>query len=319
MLASDMNGNDRQILHRALGIPTRRLDIPQRILDLYEKALYVRNANSQTGGSLPDGVLMTILMICADEIELPTAKPTKYGHLPTGTKMWFKESAWLVVEVEFVCVKDAVGRTYQVKYAGNLRTVGEAQLFLEDPRQSSKPVPPSQKPVEPTVAPADDPELAAKRLAVLDRIKAQWTVGKPVQACAPGTAAFTGTVCGYDDRGNVKVLHPNGTETPVFCDYLYPCAEPEVVVAASDPIETDDEDEDDAPIGDIESLTTDWPKKKHVEVCIPGSDDWKGVVRAHGTGKMLGKVQVKPDDGSAAYRWVPATHLYAVDSNAIVG
>lgn len=311
MLASEMNGNDRQIIHRALGIPMRRLDIPQQILDLYEKAMYVRNVNSQTGGSLPDGVLMTILMVCADCIELPTAKPTKYGHLATGTKMWFQESAWLIIEVEFVCIKDAVGRTYQVKYAGNLRTVGEAQLFLEDPRQKSTPVPVAKKPDESEVATTDDPELAAKRLVILDRIKALWRLGKPVEACAPSTVAFTGKVSGYDDRGNVFVRRPDGSETAVLCDYLYPCAEPKLVVAA-EPIETEDDDGDE-PTGDIVSIAAEWPKTKHVEVCIPGSEEWKGRVKWHGTGKMLGKVQVTPDDGSAAYRWVPAEHLYGVE------
>jgi hypothetical protein len=329
MLASDMNGNDRQIIHRALGIPMRRLDIPQKILDLYEKAMYVRNVNSQTGGSLPDGVLMTILMVCSDCIELPTAKPTKYGHLPTGTKMWFQESVWLIIEVEFVCIKDPVGRTYSVKYAGGLRTVGEAQLFLEDPRQKTT-VPVPEKPAVAAVAPEDDPALAAKRLDILNKIKARWTLGKPVEACAPSTAAFTGTVCGYDDRGNIVVRRPDGSETAVLCDYLYPCAEPEIVLAADQPrsvapIETD-EDDGDIPADDSDVMpaaedakqiaarvATLFPKGEAVEVCVPGSPDWTGTVQGHGGGRMLGRVQVIPDvAGDKAYLWVVAQHLYRV-------
>lgn len=105
---------------------------------------------------------------------------------------------------------------------------------------------------------------------------------------------------------------------------------PQTTVAAAvapDDLVDDEDDEDesdvvpsdeaiaaDDPVVNIaERLKELWPKNRGVDVCVPGEATWSGKILGHGSGRMVGRIQVRPDDGSAAYRWVPAEHLYAVD------
>ena len=333
MLESEMHDADRRILNAVLRIPQTRLHMPEQVLNLYEKAQYARHATGGQG-SLPEAVLMCICLI-ADAIELPQATPTKFGKLAVGTKMFLRVTAWEVVPVEFVGVKDPISKTYTISFCGELRTVNEQQLSLTDPRQASKPVPVTQKPVEAVeqVATEADDALAQQRSDALNRVKARWTVGKRVDACPPSQSAFTGTIVGHDKAGGVVVQHDDGSGlATVLADYLYPLVEdtlPAGMTLAADqpsatvsePIETnDDEDDDESDVlPDITVIKAQWPKGTRADVCIPGSGEWMGDILAHGTGKMLGRVQVKPLDGSAAYRWVPVQHLYPVGVESLVG
>ncbi len=59
-----------------------------------------------------------------------------------------------------------------------------------------------------------------------------------------------------------------------------------------------------------------WPKGNHVDVAVPGTAMFSGVILGHGNGRTKGKVMVRPDGATGnTYKWVPADHLYRCDED----
>ena len=219
----EMHETDRDTLNRLLQIPMRMLTIPEKVCDLYFKA---QRAHSHINpGNLPYDVLMCICLI-ADAIDLPKPTPTKFGHLKEGHPLFFKANDWEWVPCTFIKVQNDLTHIYLVHLYGEDHPVAEKDLRLEHP---------SDVPVEPPAAvtrssgqpdssvavvtqaseetKASDDKAAS--IALVDRLKIAWPIGKAVDVAKPGEAFWSGTIKAHGGgqfAGRMQVL-PLGETT----------------------------------------------------------------------------------------------------------
>ena len=321
MTELDMHTYDRQVIRNILAIPQRRLDIPPRVLELYEQAIYAKHAVTGQPGGLSD-VELRLICLMADAIELPRPVACKFGELVIGTPLYFRVSKYEVVDCQFVAVQDAAKHLYQIRLWGDIRhNIPENQLSLEDPRQkdAAEPKPTAVKPAEPPPAapqPLSEDEAAVQEQRIdlaLSKMQQRWPIGKRVDCCPPGAAALVGTIQGYDRHGNVQV-HPENAPAEsivwVAADDLF-AAEP-APAESSAPIETDDGDEDTDDVDVPADLQAAFPKGTAVLVRSPNEPEFQGTIKGHGSGRFAGRVQVIPAGAARhSYKWVEVQALVA--------